>query len=70
MPPEILSITLLGIVASLTPGPNNFIAFYSGSTFGIKRTITLIFGVTLGFPFLLLYATLGLINIFNLYPLL
>ena len=63
MHPEILSITLFGIVAAFTPGPNNFIAFYSGFNFGIKKTIPLIIGVTLGFPFLLLCVALGLINI-------
>ena len=69
MHPEILSITLFGIVAAFTPGPNNFVAFYSGFNFGIKRTMPHIMGVTLGFPFLLLCLALGLINIFKLYPL-
>ena len=69
MHPEILSITLFGIVVAFTPGPNNFVAFYSGFNFGIKRTLPHIFGVTLGFPFLLLCLALGLINLFKLYPL-
>tara|TARA_B100001093_G_scaffold114970_1_gene107336 strand:- start:358 stop:951 length:594 start_codon:yes stop_codon:yes gene_type:complete len=69
MHPEILSITLFGIVAAYTPGPNNFVAFYSGFNFGVKRTLPHIFGVTFGFPFLLLCMALGLINIFKLYPL-
>ena len=69
MHPEILSITLFGIVAAFTPGPNNFVAFYSGFNFGIKKTLPHIFGVTFGFPFLLLCVALGLINIFKLYPL-
>ena len=69
MHPEILSITLFGIVAAYTPGPNNFVAFYSGFNFGIKKTLPHIFGVTFGFPFLLLCMALGLINIFKLYPL-
>ncbi len=68
MHPEILSITLFGIVAAFTPGPNNFVAFYSGFNFGIKKTLPHIFGVTFGFPFLLLCVALGLINIFKLYP--
>ena len=51
MHPEILSITLFGIVAAFTPGPNNFVAFYSGFNFGIKRTLPHIFGVTFGFPY-------------------
>ena len=69
MHPEILSITLFGIVAAFTPGPNNFVAFYSGFNFGIVRTLPHIIGVTLGFPFLLLCLALGLINIFKLSPL-
>ena len=70
MHPELLSITLFGIVAAFTPGPNNFVAFYSGFNFGIVRTLPHIIGVTLGFPFLLLCLALGLINIFKLYPIL
>ncbi len=69
MHPEILSIILFGIVIAFTPGPNNFVALYSGFNFGIKRTLPLIIGVTLGFPFLLLCLALGLINVFKLYPL-
>ena len=68
MHPEILSITLFGIVAAYTPGPNNFVAFYSGFNFGIIRTLPHIIGVTLGFPFLLLCVALGLINVFKIYP--
>jgi len=69
MHPEILSIILFGIVAAYTPGPNNFVAFYSGFNFGIKKTLPHIMGVTLGFPFLLLCLALGLIIVFKLYPL-
>jgi len=69
MHPEILSIILFGIVAAYTPGPNNFVAFYSGFNFGIKKTLPHIMGDTLGFPFLLLCLALGLINVFKLYPL-
>ena len=69
MHPEILSITLFGIVVAFTPGPNNFVAFYSGFNFGVLRSIPLIIGVTLGFPFLVLFLSLGLINIFKIYPL-
>ena len=69
MHPEILSIILFGIVAAYTPGPNNFVAFYYGFNFGIKKTLPHIMGVTLGFPFLLLCLALGLINVFKLYPL-
>ena len=69
MHPEILSIILFGIVVSFTPGPNNFVAFYSGFNFGILRTLPHMIGATLGVAFLLLCLALGLINIFKLYPL-
>ena len=62
MHPEILSITLFGIVAAFTPGPNNFVAFYSGFNFGILRTLPHIIGVTLGFPFLLLCLAWNLVS--------
>ena len=68
MHPEILSITLFGIVAAFTPGPNNFIAFYSGFNFGIKKTIPHIFGVTFGFTAVVFALTIGLVNVFKLFP--
>ena len=68
MHPEILSIILFGIVAAYTPGPNNFVAFYSGFNFGITKTIPHILGVTLGFTSLVLFLSIGLINIFKLFP--
>ena len=69
MHPEFLSMALFWIVAAYTPGPNNVVASYSGFNFGIRKTIPHIFGVTFGFPFLLLCMALGLINVFKLYPL-
>ena len=68
MHPEILSITLFFFVAAYTPGPNNVIASYSGFNFGIIKTIPHILGVTLGFTSLVLFLTVGLINIFKLFP--
>ena len=59
MHPEILSITLFGIVAAFTPGPNNVVASYSGFNFGIKKTIPHILGTTLGFTSLVLLLTIG-----------
>ncbi len=68
MHPEILSMALFWIVAAYTPGPNNVIASYSGFNFGIKKTLPHIFGVTLGFTFLIFLLTIGLINIFKIFP--
>ena len=69
MHPEILSIALFWFVTAYTPGPNNIVASYSGFNFGITKTIPHIFGVTLGFTSLVLFLSIGLINIFKLFPL-
>ena len=68
MHPEILSIALFWFVTAYTPGPNNVVASYSGFNFGIAKTIPHILGVTLGFTSLVLFLSIGLINIFKLFP--
>jgi threonine/homoserine/homoserine lactone efflux protein len=68
MHPEILSIALFWFVAAYTPGPNNVVASYSGFNFGIAKTIPHILGVTLGFTSLVIFLTIGLINVFKLFP--
>ena len=68
MHPEIFSISLFWFVTAYTPGPNNVVASYSGFNFGIKKTIPHILGVTLGFTSLVLFLSIGLINVFKLFP--
>ena len=68
MHPEILSIALFWFVTAYTPGPNNVVASYSGFNFGVVKTIPHILGVTLGFTSLVIFLTIGLINVFKLFP--
>ena len=68
MHPELLSLSLFMLGTSCSPGPNNIVASYSGFNFGIKKTIPHIFGVTLGFTSVVLALTIGLVNIFKLFP--
>ena len=68
MHPEFLSMALFWIVAAYTPGPNNVVASYSGFNFGITKTIPHILGVTFGFTSLVLFLSIGLINVFKLFP--
>ena len=68
MHPEILSISLFWFVTAYTPGPNNVVASYSGFNFGVKKTIPHILGVTLGFTSLVVFLSIGLINVFKLFP--
>ena len=68
MHPEILSIALFWFVAAYTPGPNNIVASYSGFNFGIRKTIPHIFGVTFGFTSVVFALTIGLVNVFKIFP--
>ena len=68
MHPEILSLSLFMFVTSCSPGPNNVIASHSGFNHGIKKSIPLMLGVIFGFTTMLAVINFGLINIFNIYP--
>ena len=68
MHPEILSLSLFMFVTSCSPGPNNVIASHSGFNHGIKKSIPLMLGVIFGFTTMLALINFGLINIFNIYP--
>ena len=68
MHPEILSLTLFMFVTSCSPGPNNVIASHSGFNHGIKKSIPLMMGVIFGFTTMLAVMNFGLINIFDIYP--
>ena len=68
MHPEILSLSLFMFVTSCSPGPNNVVASHSGFNHGIKKSVPLMLGVIFGFTAMLAIVNFGLINIFNLYP--
>ena len=68
MHPEILSLSLYMFVTSCSPGPNNVVASHSGFNHGVKKSIPLMLGVIFGFTTMLGVVNFGLINIFNIYP--
>ncbi|HYC02223.1 MAG TPA: LysE family translocator [Azospirillaceae bacterium] len=59
-PDTLLALAVYAFVASVTPGPNNFMVLASGANFGLVRTLPQVFGITLGYGFLLLAVGLGL----------
>tara|TARA_B100001996_G_C18601735_1_gene570102 strand:- start:570 stop:1184 length:615 start_codon:yes stop_codon:yes gene_type:complete len=63
-----LPLQMLCIIQSGTPGPNNIMLTASGKNFGYKKSIPHMLGVVLGFLSLLLVLSLGLITLFNQYP--
>ena len=68
MYPDLAALMILMFVAAFTPGPNNLLSSYSGFNFGIKKTLPLIYGVTLGFPLLIIIINSGLIIFFKKFP--
>ena len=68
MYPDLTVLMIFMFVAAFTPGPNNLLSSYSGFNFGVKKTLPLIYGVTFGFPILLIAINSGLIIIFKKYP--
>ena len=68
MYPDILALSIFLFVGAFSPGPNNLLASYSGFNFGIKKTLPLIYGVTLGFPLLIIVINSGLIIFFKKFP--
>ncbi|TEA77423.1 LysE family translocator [Allopusillimonas ginsengisoli] len=61
-------LILFAFATSITPGPNNIMLASSGLTFGFRRTVPHILGVTLGFTLLLVLAGLGLGSVFQQFP--
>jgi len=66
---ELFGPLILFCIATLfTPGPNNLMMMTSGLNFGLKRSLPHIFGVTLGFPLLVLLTGIGLGGLFKAFP--
>ena len=66
---EILfALILYALASSLTPGPNNLMLLASGVNFGFKKTLPHMFGVSLGFAFMAVLVGLGIMQVFDTYP--
>ena len=68
MYPDIPALAIFLFVGAFSPGPNNLLASYSGFNFGIKKTLPLVYGVTFGFPIVLITVNSGLTIVFNKFP--
>lgn len=56
------------LTMSMTPGPNNFMVAASGATFGFRRTLPHMLGITCGAPVMLVAVGLGLGELFRHEP--
>ena len=65
-----LSVLGFAVAMSATPGPNNAMLAASGASFGFRRSVPHMCGVSLGFPLLILIAALGAAEFLRRTPLL
>jgi threonine/homoserine/homoserine lactone efflux protein len=68
--PLLIAFTAFAAVMYFTPGPNNVMLLASGLTYGFRRTLPHIAGITFGMAFMIAAVGLGLGTIFIAYPLL
>src|SRR5881394_2477774 len=66
----LIAFVMFAVVMFFTPGPNNIMLLSSGLTYGFRRTIPHIAGITVGFAFMVGAVGLGLGTVFIAYPIL
>jgi len=67
---DVLSaLIIFAFVSSITPGPNNLMLMNSGANFGFKKTIPHLLGVGIGFTLMIALVGLGVIKLFDAFPL-
>ncbi len=65
-----IAFVVFATVMFFTPGPNNIMLLSSGLTYGFRRTLPHVAGITIGFAFMIGAVGLGLGTIFITYPVL
>jgi len=66
----LFAFIVFAIVMFITPGPNNIMVLSSGLTYGFRRTMPHIAGITIGFAFMVGAVGLGFGTVFLAYPVL
>jgi threonine/homoserine/homoserine lactone efflux protein len=66
----LIAFIVFAAVMYFTPGPNNIMVMSSGLTYGFRRTLPHIAGVTIGFAFMVGAVGLGFGTIFIAFPIL
>jgi threonine/homoserine/homoserine lactone efflux protein len=64
----LIPLTLFALAGTITPGPNNVMLTASGASFGFRRTLPHMLGITIGFPVMVVAVGLGLGEVFTRYP--
>lgn len=64
------ALVTFAFVSTVTPGPNNIMLMTSGANVGFWRTIPHMMGIIFGFSFMVILIGIGLVGIFQSYPIL
>jgi threonine/homoserine/homoserine lactone efflux protein len=64
----VLGLAVFALVSSITPGPNNLMLMASGANFGFRRSVPHMLGVALGFTVMVLLIGIGLVQVFDAFP--
>ena len=67
---HLLALLGFAFVSSITPGPNNMMLLASGANFGVRRTLPHMFGISIGHSLMVVLVGLGLITLFDRFPVL
>ena len=68
--PLLVAFVVVATVMFFTPGPNNIMVLSSGLTYGFRRTVPHIAGISIGFAFMVGAVGFGFETIFLAYPVL
>src|SRR5205085_1644173 len=68
--PLLIAFVVFAAVMFFTPGPNNVMLLSSGLTYGFRRTLPHVAGVTIGFAFMVGAVGLGFGAVFIAFPVL
>ena len=66
---HLFALLIFAFISSLSPGPNNIMLMTSGANIGFYKTIPHILGIIAGYSVMLLLIGLGLMPLFQQYPL-
>lgn len=63
------ALAAFAFVTVITPGPNNLMLMASGANFGFRRSVPHMLGIGLGFPGMVFCVGIGVMKVFDLWPL-
>jgi threonine/homoserine/homoserine lactone efflux protein len=66
----LIAFIVFAMVMFITPGPNNIMVLSSGLTYGFRRSVPHILGITIGFAFMIAAVGIGFGTVFVAYPVL